>query len=571
MNEHETTVFDGWFDEFSRKKEYKEFLAEPVAYFCAEYALFNHSPLYAGGLGILSGDYINEMIDQKLPCVALGLFYYHEHVYGKANSSAIVTPDKLGLELIRNEAEEPRIVTVPIGEREVKIQAWQWKQGAVTLILLDTHVEGNHIDDMTITDTLYVENRDMRLKQEMVLGIGGMRFLKALGIHPSVYHLNEGHSAFLAFELIRHEMKHRQVDFLKACQYARQHIVFTNHTLVAAGHELFSLEAVKSMAHNFAQELGINVEQLIALGVEANSTLFSMTVLALNLSYKVNAVSKLHGQKAAELWKNYSVEEVTNGVYLSRWDITHDGSPEAFWKAHQENKRNLLKTIKEKTGQMFDENTLLLGWGRRLVEYKQPLAILGDVARFKQLAEAEGRQLKLVFSGPLNESYAGENKFIQQLQTLIHGELKGSVVFLPNYDMELSHLLVAGCDIWLNTPIVGTEACGTSGMKACLNGTLPVTTNDGWIAETNLDEIGWVVNDQDITKNLLDVIETEVVPMYYQNVESQKNGQFETSWTIRMEKSRTMILNNFTTARALKEYIEKFYVPTLVHKKHAQM
>lgn len=571
MNEHEHTILDGWFDEFSRGKEYKELMGEPIAYFCAEYALFNHSPLYAGGLGILSGDYVNEMIDQKIPCVAVGLFYYHEHIYGTAKSTNVITPDQLGLELVRGESEQAHIVTVPIGDREVKVQAWAWKQGAVTLYLLDTHVEGNHPDDMTITDTLYVENRDMRLKQEMILGIGGMRFLKSLGIHPSVYHLNEGHSAFLAFELIRHEIKHRNVDFAKACQFARQHIVFTNHTLVAAGHELFTIDAVKSMASNFAKDLGINVEQLIALGVEGDTNLFSMTTLALNLSYKVNAVSKLHGEKAAELWKNYQVEEVTNGIHLGRWDITHDGAPDIFWKTHQENKHALLKLIKEKTGQTFDEDVLLLGWARRFVAYKQPLAILGDVARFKNIAEAEGKKVRLVFSGPLNESYMGQNEFVRQLDSLMKGELQGIVTFLPNYDMELSHSLVAGCDVWLNTPIVGTEACGTSGMKACLNGALPLTTNDGWVAETDLSQIGWVVSDQNISQTLLDALEQQVVPTYYEHMRLQKEGTAQTAWTTRMEHSRTLILKDFTTARALKEYIEKFYIPTLAHKKHVEM
>lgn len=555
MNETPTTAptpFDPWFETFSKSRQYKELLEEPVAYFCAEYALFNHSPLYAGGLGILAGDYVNEMIDQKFPSVCVGLFYHHEHTYGKTSPDEVATPEQLGLELVRTESEDPHIITVPIAGRDVRVQAWRWRQGTVTLFLLDTRIAENDIEDQSITDNLYVENRDMRLKQEMVLGIGGMRFLKALGIHPSVYHLNEGHSAFLAFELIRHEMKHRQVDFNMACQFARQHIVFTNHTLDGAGHELFVLQTIKFMAQDFARELGINIEQLIALGVVGGSDLFSMTTLALNLSCKVNAVSALHGKKAAELWKNYNVEEVTNGIYVNRWDVLKE-------RDHQQSKKALIDLVKEKTGVVFDENVLTLGWARRFVPYKQPLAILGDVQKFKELALREGKKIQLIFSGPLNEAYIGENDFIKQLSALIKGELKGLVVFLPNYDIALSRMLVSGCDVWLNTPIVGTEACGTSGMKACLNGTLLLSTNDGWVAETDLKEIGWVIDDKNITHDLLDVIEKEIVPLYYSD---------RSAWGNRMDLGRQLISTQFSTARALKQYIETLYLPTLLNKKH---
>ncbi len=551
-----------WLKQFRGTPQYEELLKEPVAYFSAEYALFNECPLYAGGLGVLAGDYFFEMADQKFPTVAIGLYYYQEYINNNVSDHKRIDPKQFGLSLVNDESGVPLVITLPIGERDVKIRAWTLKKHETTIFLLDTDVEGNHFEDRQITNVLYDENRDVRLMQEIVLGIGGMRFLRELGIHPSVYHLNEGHSAFLALELIRHEIRRRHVPFAQAYQFARQHIVFTNHTLVAAGQEVFAINKVNFMLHRFAQELEVALDVIIALGKMPDSDLFSMTNLALNMSYKVNAVSVLHSIKAALIWKDYNIEEVTNGVYVPRWDSIGDvRSDGEFWDIHQENKQRLISEIEKQTGKKFDKDTLLLGWARRMVEYKQPLAILADLERFKDLASREGKKVQIVFSGPLELSQADHNEYLKTLLQYSNNELKDNLVFLPNYDLQLSKLLVSGCDVWLNTPVVGREACGTSGMKACLNGALPLSTRDGWVYETNLSQIGWVVEGGDISEELLTVLEKEIVPMYYE--------KRSTEWIKRMIYSRDLILEKFSSTRALAEYIDKFYIPTLKNKKHS--
>lgn len=558
-----------WHEELKSSSHYFEFLKEPVVYFCAEYALWNDAPFYAGGLGVLAGDCIQEMADDGLPVVALGLYYHKKNASQKRASYdenyGDADPKSFGLELVSDSSKEPVQVTVLIDDREVYLQAWKWQRGNTTLFLLDTKLGENSSVDQTISDTLYVEDREMRLKQEIILGIGGMKLLRAMGIHPSVYHLNEGHSAFLAFELIRHEIKHHEISFAKAIEYARKHIVFTNHTLVAAGHELFATDVVRRMLKAFALGFAVNIDDLISLGLEKETGLFSMTVLALNLSSKVNAVSVLHGKKAGELWHQPHVYTVTNGVYIKRWDALKESDPKKIWQKHQENKIKLLELIKNKSGQVFDKEVLLLGWARRFVPYKRPLALFGNILEFKRLSSEAHKKIQVVYSGPVSESDQDKNEFVRELMRLIKSELNDTVVFLPNYDLELARLLVAGCDIWLNTPIVGSEACGTSGMKACLNGVLPLATADGWMYEVPLPKIGWELSDKNISSDILRVLEEKIMPMYYNNIEKQGDM---TEWTSRMQIARQLILDEFSTSRVLKEYVEKFYIPALENKRH---
>ncbi len=519
--------------------QYNAFEDKPVAYFCAEYALFDHDPLYAGGLGILAGDYINEMVSQNFPAIAFGLFYHKNDEHGTEPSSERKTPPELGLTLVKKSDGSVLKLPIKIDKRTIYIQAWQWKKNKVNLYLLDTQLEENSSDDWKICDELYVEDRYLRLEQEIILGIGGMKVLKALNIHPSVYHLNEGHSAFMLYELIKQEMKNRKIEFNEACKYAKRQVVFTNHTLVSAGQEMFDIAIMKT----------IFPEEFINLGLNSENGMFSMTNLALNMSSKVNAVSQLHGKTANELWKNYQIESITNGINLDRWDSLK-------FYSHKEKKRELIKLIEEKSHVSFDENTLLLGWARRFVEYKRPLAILGDIERLKKLANITNRKIQIVFSSSLNETYIEKNDFLKKIDDLMNNELKGMLAFIPSYDMRISKLMVSGCDIWLNTPIVGREACGTSGMKACLNGVLPLTTKDGWIDEIDISALGWEVTnsekEDDITENLLTLLENTIVPEYYDN---------PNRWKERMNSARKLIMDKFSTKRMLDEYIQKLYIP----------
>ena len=529
-----------WLDKFKKPENYKGFKKEPVAYFCAEYALFDHTPLYAGGLGILAGDYVKEMVKENMPAVAVGLYYHKEHEHGLDLNREKKTPTDLGLNLVKD--SNGNVVKIPIllGERTVYVQVWSWKKSELNLYLLDTQVAENSPIDWDICDYLYVEDRNIRLRQEIILGIAGVRLLKVLDIRPSVFHMNEGHSAFLAFELIRHEMKSRNIDFKTAVNFAKQRIVFTNHTLVPAGHELFNIDTIKDVAAGFAKDLGIDINELVQLGFNSETNMFSMTELALTLSTKVNAVSKLHAVKAKEVWKSHEVEVVTNGIYVDDWDQLKHYS-------HKELKRKLIDHVNTNCGVNFSEYILTLGWARRFVDYKRPLAILGDVERLKKLGKVQ-----IVFSSAINSTYSEENEYYKELLKLSENELKGMVAIIPDYDIHVAKLMTSGCDVWLNTPIVGREACGTSGMKACLNGVLPLSTSDGWVDEVDLTDIGWKVEDGEITKNLLDALEKEVIPEYYNNQES---------WTRRMRKSRELIVRGFGMNRALKEYINNIYLP----------
>jgi glycogen phosphorylase len=550
-----------WFKRFQGSDDYTAFKQKPIAYFCAEYALTPKLPTYAGGLGILAGDIVYEAAIQHLPMYFVGLRYQKGQSNITMETLSIESHDSSKLFLVRGPDNFPILLSLQLHGRTVWYQAWQWKDGNAMVYLIDTDLEQNDPQDRIITHELYVEDRTLRLKQEILLGIGGHRLLRALGLHPSVYHLNEGHSAFLALELIHHEMEHQKVDFKTACIYARQHLLFTNHTIVSAGQEIFTKELVASVLEQYAQEIGISTNDIVSLGTIENSgesdKLFSMTMFSFHMSSKANAVSILHQEKAKGLWPSYPMEAITNGVHIPRWDQIKGDIVEE----HQKNKRKLLAYIQEETGEVWDESTLLLGWGRRLVPYKQPLAFIQDTERLMRLANDLDRPFRIVISGPTKEETG--LGLAHEVQQLIQEKLKGIAVFLPHYSLPLGRLMTAGCDIWLNTPQIGSEACGTSGMKALVNGVLPLSTRDGWIAEANLKRCGWVIGDtQNLTDALLTVTEKEILPLYYSHIAKPNNS----TWKQYMKTGRELINAQFSMTHALRMYVERCYIPLLHHK-----
>lgn len=562
MNESDKNI--EWFENFKKSQEYQGFSKEPVAYFCSEFALANDVPTYIGGLGVLSGDYIKEAADREFPIVGVGLFYSESHQLNENspeenNGVKGVDPRENGLSLAVDDKQNRILVSLPIHDRVVRAQAWKWTKGNTKVYLLDTNISENEQNDRQITARLYIPDKEMRVKQEMVLGIGGSRLLQALRIHPSVYHLNEGHSAFLALELARYEVERRNVDFAKAYSFASQHIAFTNHTLVPAGNELFSKDLVSAMMYKYAEELQVPIAELVSLGSIQDSSLFSMTTLSLRFATKTNAVSALHAKKASEIFSPHKMENVTNGIYVDGWDSLETGDRNEIWKKHQKNKNALLAMIKEKSGEEWNENNLLIGWARRFVPYKRPLALLENIQELKRIAETKGREVKIVFAGNESEGDKEGEKILKDVRRIIADDLKGIAVFLPNYNLELARLLTSGCDIWLNTPVVGSEACGTSGMKAALNGVLPLTTKDGWVDEVDLTGIGWILEDTDINHKILDILDKSVILMYYKHLENPNDSDSE--WLARMEKARELILEKFSMTRALREYIENIYLP----------
>ena len=551
--------YSKWFLEFKKSDEYDMFAKNPVAYFCAEYALDPSLPTYAGGLGTLSGDYIRETAMREFPLISVGLFYK------KAQNVLSLKTDgnKNKLKIVTDKNNQEIIVSLPIEDRIVNAKARQWEEGKAKVYLLDTDIPENDPRDRKITECLYDENRDNRLKQEIILGIGGFRLLARLGYRPSVYHLNEGHSAFLALEIVRHEMEYQRVDFEDACQYAKKHVLFTNHTLVPAGQEQFWAERVSFFLGQYAKEMGLEGKDITKLGAKDNDpVLFLMTMLSFRLSMKSNAVSMLHAQKAREIWPNQIIENVTNGIFVEKWDKMGDVSSKNIWGQHLKNKRMLLTLVKEKTGEIWNETDLIFAWARRLVEYKQPLLFLDDIDKFLEISKNSPVPIRIIFSGPTGKN---ENPFARKIKEIIEEKLKGTVVFLPNYNIDLAKVLTAGADIWLNTPIVGSEACGTSGMKAGLNGVLSLSTNDGWVHEVDSSDIGWVVNESQNGEEIRSLVEKDIIPAYASHLKNPKNSL----WAEKMAKARNFILENFSTSRALKEYIEKLYIP--IHKqRHAR-
>lgn len=551
---------NNWFAEFIKTSSYIDLKKNPIAYFCAEYALSSDIHSYAGGLGILAGDLLKEAGKQDFPLVAIGLYYQEGYIQGNEEywNRSRISPEEAGLSLVLDENNQSILVSVPIQDRDVFARVWRWKEGNVSLYLLDTNVGENDLLDRQITNKLYVANKEVRIKQEMILGIGGFRLLEKLGINPSVYHINEGHPAMVLLELIKKEMSNN-LSFTDACEKIKTKTIYTNHTLVSGGHHTFSVDLVSTMFSRYTGGFSISLTDILSLGLIPGSNLFSPTMLCLKLTEKMNTVSILHNQEAKKIWINRQIETVTNGIFLPRWDKINSDDKKSYWPNHQKNKKKLLKYIKDKSGESWEENQLLIGWARRIVPYKRPLAILENLDNLKELTRNQDCPVKIVFAGISHDNDEEGLKISLKLQQIIQNELRGTAVFLKNYNLEMAEFLVAGCDIWLNTPVVKSEACGTSGMKAALNCVLPLTTRDGWIDEARLQDVGWVAHDPNLSADLIRLLKNEIVPMYCQHLKNPRGS----AWENRMVEAREMVTNNFSTARVLRDYIEKMYLSIL--------
>ncbi|HTK04420.1 MAG TPA: alpha-glucan family phosphorylase [Candidatus Eisenbacteria bacterium] len=547
------------FEQMLKWPQFHRLIDRPVAYFCAEYALAGNQRLYSGGLGILAGDYLREAQDRGLPLVAVGLYYKEGYVCktrevgGRVMEICETTPpEKAGFSPVMEKGGDRLHVVIPIHDRVIKLRAWSMKLGSVTLYLLDTDCEENSPEDQRITDRLYVGDKETRLKQEIVLGIGGLRLLESLDIHPSLYHLNEGHSAFLALELVRHEMAERHIGFDEAKQFARRRIVMTNHTLVPAGNEVFSNDLVSMMLDRYAEDLSVPVHELSKIGLVQQSSEFSMSMLAFRMASIINAVSRLHAKKAKEIWTDHPMVAITNGVHTPTWDrVGAETGKGAFWKRHQELKKELLGEVERATGRKWSADHLLIGWARRTVQYKRPLAAFEDAARLTAIARREDRPVRFVFSGHPHPSDGDGQRLLAELKRLCD-QYPDVAAYLPDYDMDLAKKMVAGTDVWLNTPVVGFEASGTSGMKAALNGSLPCSTRDGWVDEADLRNLGWILNNDQLSKDLYHLLESEILPVYYGR---NADGVPEV-WEDFMRNSRDMIMHRFTATRMRREYVE---------------
>lgn len=557
-----------WFQNFRSSTAYQKLQLRPIAYFCAEFALTSSLNTYSGGLGILAGDVVREAFDQHIPVVGVGILYkqrgwtQESSFRNSVEKQSSVSPDKIGLEPVYDRFHKLVQVKVPIQDRHILVKAFRQTGQSAPVYFLTTDIPENDPRDRAITDQLYVSDKEKRLHQEMVLGIGGLRLLEVLEIHPSVFHLNEGHSAMLALEIAQHEMRERLISFSDALVIARHRIVFTNHTLVAAGNDVFSNDLASSSLASYAQELMVPVDQIIQLGKVQESSLFSMTMLSLRMADRVNAVSQLHAQKAAEIWTDHPIVPITNGIHIPTWDklrLQASDNKLQIFQAHQQNKKLLLDRIQKGTGKQWSDRSLIIGWARRLVGYKRPLAIFSDPVRLATLCSNPDRPVRIVVAGNIHSNDEEGKQILEELHKVSTGPLSEYVALCPEYNMEWAQCLTAGCDVWLNTPAVGFEACGTSGMKAALNGGLLCSTKDGWMAEIDTNGLGgWTLESTAVAEHFYATLEKEMIPMYFGKVAEQG-----AKWSKSMSNFRELILNGYSATRMFREYIEKLYLPAI--------
>ena len=521
----------------------------PVAYFCAEYGIHNSLPLYSGGLGMLAGDHLKSASDLQVPLVAIGLLYrygyfrqrlrrdgWQEEYYGETHSSdlpinRIYTPDGA-----------PLLIELTIRERVVRTQVWRADVGRVPLYLLDTNIPENSETDRLVTGHLYGGDRETRIVQEMLLGIGGVRLLNKLGIDPHVFHLNEGHSAFLTLELTRQLIQSDGLGFAEAAAVVRERCVFTTHTPVAAGNDEFSVDLIKRcFGSAYPQELGLGADEFIALGrvePENQSEPFGLTPLAIRMCRSTNGVSRKHGEVSRALWQKLwpgrTIDEVpithiTNGVHAPTWvaplirslykkyvgddwaECLHDRGrweesvakifDEELWAAHMLLKARLVAFIRhrsfharlnrsesldytESARTMFDPAALTIGFARRVAGYKRWSLLMSDPQRLLRLINNEERPVQFVFAGKAHPQDQGAKLILQQLaQWKFDGQVQRRAVFLQDYDQEIARQLVQSVDVWLNVPRRPLEASGTSGEKVAVNGGLNLSILDGWWLE----------------------------------------------------------------------------------------
>jgi starch phosphorylase len=555
----------------------------PVAYFSMEVALESHIPTYAGGLGVLAGDTLRAAADMALPMIGVtllhrkGYFFQRVDEDGRQHEEPVDWPIRDYLEPMEGKA------SAIIEGREVAIRAWRYRivgaTGAtVPVFLLDTDVEGNDPYDRTLTDQLYGGDTRYRLNQEIILGIGGTRMLRALNfsrIHR--YHMNEGHSSLLGLELFSEELRRTPDDRDAAVERTRRRCVFTTHTPVPAGHDRFPVDLVWKV-------LGPGpVAALRALG--CCETELNMTFMALMLSYYVNGVTRRHGRVSQSMFPEYPISSITNGVHSATWTSAPfralfdrhipDWRKDAFslryalsipWgeiaMAHLEAKRTMIEEVNDRTNAGFDQDVLTLGCARRAAAYKRQTLLLRDVEALKRVAREHG-PIQILFAGkahPKDDEGKAIIRQIVQWQHALHGEVK--VAYLPNYDMAMGAMITAGVDIWVNTPRPPHEASGTSGMKAAHNGVPSLSVLDGWWLEGYIEGVtGWAVGtpdpakvasrtDEDDARDLLAALETRVLPLYYRDTRG---------WSRLMRHTIALVGSFFNTQRMVQEYVQLAY------------
>ncbi len=620
---HEADHGDTWF-----ARNYPDLNGRPVAYFCAEFGLHNSVPIYSGGLGVLAGDHCKSASDLGVPMVGVGLFYrkgYFDQRLSlegwQEDSDVEYDVSATPLVPVAGSNHQPWLTTVESFGRPVHVRAWRMMVGRVPIYLLDTNLESNHPEDRGLMNKLYAGGLELRLRQEWILGVGGVRVLRAMGIDPAVWHANEGHAAFMMIERLREQIV-GGASYEQAVDQVRAQSVFTTHTPVPAGHDAFTFDQIEACAGPVWEEMGIEREKLFALGTHpALPGQFHMTVTAMRLSARVNGVSRRHGQVSRNIWRELwpnrhweavPIGHVTNGVHLATWMATpimavldeHLGpnwgerleepgfwdrvltlDHGRLWEAHLRQKRGLSHFIREDArrrfagqlkeaaqvvgaGTLLDPMAFTIGFGRRFATYKRANLIFRDIDRLRRLLVDPWRPVQIIFAG---KAHPADNPGKEVLQSVYQftrdPAFQGRVAFLEDYDMHLAHLLVQGVDLWLNLPRVPLEASGTSGMKAGLNGVPQLSTLDGWWQEGYDGLSGWAIapvpENQDAdgsdAGDFYRLLEEQIVPLYY----TRNASGVPLGWVEKMRHALRLAGSRFTARRMLRDYVQEYYAPAI--------
>jgi len=624
------------YDTYHSEATHKNFIdslqdTDLVAYFCAEFGFHESMPIYSGGLGILAGDHCKAASDMRLPFVAVGLLYrqgyFSQTIDEEGAQHAVYTDsafDELPVSAVLNPDGTEAHVQVGLPGRVVEVKIWRARAGHIQLYLLDTDVPSNSEQDRRITHQLYGGDRTTRIEQEIILGFGGVRALEALGIKPTVWHINEGHAAFIILDRIR-GLVNSGIDFNAALEAVGAATVFTTHTAVPAGHDHFSDDMTRTYFDAYCREIGISHEALMALGRASGSRDFNMTALAIHGSRHHNGVSRIHRGVSAgllrEFWPQVEPEEnpmdyVTNGVHVptflsndwahaferyleaewtehlrdrSWWNHVEHLPDHIFWSVHQYLKTRMLHLVRYRVSERHrrnqgsearldrrfrlanpdDPNVLTIGFGRRFATYKRAALLFEDLDRLRQILSDPQRPVLFVFAGKAHPADGpGQDLIRRVVQISRMPEFEGNILFVEGYDLRLARRLVSGVDVWLNNPLYPLEASGTSGMKAGMNGVINLSVLDGWWGEGYEPGNGWAIKPARESQNEAHRNREEAGAIYeiLQNhviplYYARSNLGYSPQWIEMAKRSMATILPRFNAVRMVGEYLSKFYVP----------
>ena len=620
----EGSFLDTWFH-----GQFGDLEGKVIAYFCAEFGLHNSVPIYSGGLGVLAGDHCKSSSDLGVPLVGVGLFYQKGYFDQKLNLAGMQEDsdeqwdvNNTPLERVYGPNRELWLTKVRTFGRDIHVAAWRMRVGRVTVYLLDTNLEANDPADRDLTSKLYTGGPDIRLRQEWILGVGGVRVLRAAGVTPAAWHANEGHAAFMLVERVR-ELCVAGVPFADAMSQVRASSIFTTHTPVPAGHDAFDFAKVADCAGPMWEELGIDRDRFFWIGRHPteNTTQFQMTVCALRLSRYVNGVARKHGEVSREIWAplwpahdvaKVPIGHVTNGVHKATWmarelmdlfdrEFGHEWpqhvSDPAFWERvleiddaklweihlalktgtmtfiREEARRRWARHWKEAShvvgaGTLLNPGALTIGFARRFATYKRANLVFKDAERLRALLVNATRPVQIVFAGKAHPADSPGKDVLKSVYAYTRDpRFEGRVAFIEDYELHLAHRLVHGVDLWLNLPKVPLEASGTSGMKAALNGVPQLSTLDGWWHEGYDGLNGWAIppansrqtpDDWD-AEHFYRLLEEQVVPLYYTHDERG----IPHGWVQKMKHAIRVAGQQFTSRRMLQNYSRLYYAPAM--------